>query len=82
MGMIFIDTLYHFEETLELLERVEKKYGVKVNVFKPEGTETVKEFEEKHGEELWKTDEESYDYLVKVSSIVSLCVCESRTDGT
>lgn len=66
MGMIFIDTLYHFEETLELLERVEKKYGVKVNVFKPEGTETVKEFEEKHGEELWKTDEESYDYLVKV----------------
>jgi phosphoadenosine phosphosulfate reductase len=65
--LIFIDTLYHFKETLQLAQRVEKKYGVKLTVYKPPGVENVEEFEAKYGEKLWETDEETYDYLVKVS---------------
>jgi phosphoadenosine phosphosulfate reductase len=36
-------------------------------VYRPPGVETREEFEEKYGKELWKTDEDTYDYLVKVS---------------
>ncbi|BGP18765.1 hypothetical protein JCM10213_004276 [Rhodosporidiobolus nylandii] len=64
--LIFIDTLYHFQETLDLVAKVEKKYNLKVNTFYPPDVETVEEFEAKYGEKLWETDEDTYDYLVKV----------------
>ncbi|KAL4245992.1 PAPS reductase family protein [Abortiporus biennis] len=64
--LIFIDTLYHFPETYELVEEVKKKYNVPVNVYKPEGCETVQDFETKYGEKFWETDEVSYDFHVKV----------------
>jgi len=64
--LIFIDTLYHFPETLELVEDVKQKYGVPIHVYKPEGCETVEDFEKKYGERLWETDETLYDYVVKV----------------
>lgn len=64
--LIFVDTLYHFKETLQLVEEVERKYGKKVIVYKPEDCETTEDFEKKHGQKLWERDEESYDYHVKV----------------
>jgi len=64
--LIFIDTLYHFPETYELVEEVKKRYNVPVNVYKPEGCETVQDFEPKYGEKLWERDEETYDFVVKV----------------
>ena len=65
--LIFIDTLYHFPETLQLVEEVKSRYGREVHVYKPEGCDTVQDFEKKHGERLWERDEKMYDYLVKVS---------------
>ncbi|KAF9474331.1 adenine nucleotide alpha hydrolases-like protein [Pholiota conissans] len=64
--LIFLNTLYHFQETYELVEDVKKRYNVPVNVFKSEGCETVKDFEAKYGERHWETDEKNYDYVVKV----------------
>ncbi|PPQ69254.1 hypothetical protein CVT26_003666 [Gymnopilus dilepis] len=64
--LIFLDTLYHFPETYELVEEVKKKYGQPVHVFKPEGCETVQDFEKLHGEKYWETNEADYDYSVKV----------------
>ncbi|KAF8165743.1 Phosphoadenosine phosphosulfate reductase family-domain-containing protein [Crassisporium funariophilum] len=64
--LIFLDTLYHFKETYELVDEVRRRYGTRVYVYKPEGCETVQEFEEKHGERFWEKDEDSYDFLVKV----------------
>ncbi|KZT71544.1 Phosphoadenosine phosphosulfate reductase thioredoxin [Daedalea quercina L-15889] len=64
--LIFIDTLYHFSETLELVEEVQKRYGVPIHVYKPEGCETVVDFEMRYGEKLWEMDETLYDYAVKV----------------
>jgi len=64
--MIFVDTLYHFQETLDLKDEVSQKYNVPVIVTKPEGCETAADFEEKHGERLWERDEPTYDFLVKV----------------
>jgi phosphoadenosine phosphosulfate reductase len=64
--LIFIDTLYHFPETYELVEEVKKRYNVPIHVFKPKDCETVKEFEAIYGGKLWENDENSYDYVVKV----------------
>jgi len=63
---IFLDTLYHFPETYKLVDVVQKRYGVIVNVYKPEGCADVMTFEEKHGEKLWERDEGLYDFAVKV----------------
>ena len=64
--LIFIDTLYHFKETLELVEAVKQRYNRSVYVYRPEGCGTTEDFERKHGERLWERDEPQYDYLVKV----------------
>src|ERR1700730_11050232 len=66
--LIFLDTLYHFPETYNLVETVKKRYNVSVNVFKPYSCENVKEFEELYGEKLWEVDEDTYDFAVKVCS--------------
>lgn len=65
--LIFIDTLYHFDETLQLAKKVEKRYKLQVKIYKPPGVENVTEFEAKYGQQLWEKDEETYDYLVKVN---------------
>ncbi|KAF5393158.1 hypothetical protein D9757_001174 [Collybiopsis confluens] len=63
--LIFLDTLYHFKETYELVEEVKAKYQVPVQVYKPEGCETVQDFEAKYGERLWERDEDTYDFAVE-----------------
>lgn len=72
--MIFIDTLYHFPETLALADQVSRKYGVALNVFTPPKVATTAEFEAEYGQELWKSDEETYDYLVKVSTLLPVLI--------
>jgi phosphoadenosine phosphosulfate reductase len=64
--LIFLDTLYHFQETYDLVEEVKQRYNVPVTVYKPEGCETVQDFEKKYGEKLWERDEDLYDFAVKV----------------
>jgi phosphoadenosine phosphosulfate reductase len=65
--LIFIDTLYHFPETLSLLTDVERRYPTaEFHVYKPAGTSTVSDFVAKYGDGMWKTNETLYDYLVKV----------------
>ncbi|KZT29391.1 Phosphoadenosine phosphosulfate reductase thioredoxin [Neolentinus lepideus HHB14362 ss-1] len=64
--LIFIDTLHHFPETLELVEEVKKRYDRDVHVYKPYDCNTVEDFEAKYGQKLWETDEDTYDFAVKV----------------
>ncbi|KAI6818428.1 Phosphoadenosine phosphosulfate [Hortaea werneckii] len=65
--LIFLDTLYHFTQTLDLVERVNQRYpNLKIHTFKPEGCDTTKDFEQKFGERLWETNEDQYDYVAKV----------------
>lgn len=76
--LIFIDTLYHFKETLELVDEVKRRYGREVNVYRPQDCETAEDFERKHGERLWENDEATYDYLVKVRAYDA---CVKDRDG-
>ena len=70
--LTFLDTLYHFPETYQLVEEVKNKYGVDVSVYKPKGCEDVKAFEAKFGEKLWEYDESNYDFAVKVYKIFNV----------
>ncbi|TVY83565.1 Phosphoadenosine phosphosulfate reductase, partial [Lachnellula suecica] len=64
---IFLDTLYHFQETLDLVEQTKMRYpNVNLHVYKPEGVNTAAEFEARHGQELWKTNADLYDWVAKV----------------
>lgn len=64
---IFLDTLHHFPETLELVERVRQRYPViNVHVFKPAGLESEEEFAQKFGPRLWERDDQLYDWTAKV----------------
>eukprot|EP00842_Homolaphlyctis_polyrhiza_P001392 jgi/Hompol1/2253/HPOL_005908-RA len=56
--------LKDFDETLQLLEHV-KASGQQVIVFKPNGFDTREQFEAVHGDALWKTNPDLYDFLVK-----------------
>lgn len=64
--LVFLDTLYHFPETVELANRAAKFYNAPLYVFKPANCETVQDFENNYGDKLWENEEQSYDYLVKV----------------
>ncbi|WVQ70032.1 phosphoadenosine phosphosulfate reductase [Kwoniella botswanensis] len=64
--LIFIDTLHHFPETLQLSQTASENYLAELHTYKPQGADTAEEFAGKYGEKLWETDEASYDYLVKV----------------
>jgi phosphoadenosine phosphosulfate reductase len=57
--VVFIDTGYHFPETLETLERVRRRYGLNLRVM------TVAH----HSEELWKADPENCCSAVKVGQL-------------
>lgn len=63
--LIFIDTLYNFQETLVLKEKVKQKYNKQIHVFYPNAASTRQEFERLNGERLWETNQELYDFLVK-----------------
>ncbi|KAF1964719.1 phosphoadenosine phosphosulfate reductase [Bimuria novae-zelandiae CBS 107.79] len=66
IDLIFLDTLHHFQETLDLVERVRERYGTTIHVYKPRGCNTVADFEAKYGQKLWEVDDEKYDYVAKV----------------
>ena len=67
VDLIFIDTLHHFQETLDLVDQIRAKYPlVNLHVIKPAAVSTAAEFAEKYGDNLWDTDDNRYDYLIKV----------------
>lgn len=66
MPVLFIDTLHHFPETLKHVQGVQKKYKLDLHVYKCKDVSSEDEFEQKHGKELWKTDSDQFDFLVKV----------------
>ncbi|MEI2697043.1 MAG: phosphoadenosine phosphosulfate reductase family protein [Microthrixaceae bacterium] len=59
MEVVFIDTGYHFPETLEPVETVRRRYGLNLRIM------TVAP----HDEELWKVDPENCCSAVKVGQL-------------
>ncbi|KAF9734966.1 phosphoadenosine phosphosulfate reductase [Paraphaeosphaeria minitans] len=66
IDLIFYDTLYQFQETLDLVEKVRQRYGNTIHVYKPRGCNTTEDFEAKYGKNFWDVNDEKYDYVAKV----------------
>ena len=67
VDLLFFDTLHHFPETYNLIDRIRERYPlVALHVFKPASTDTPEEFGRQHGERLWETNDQLYDWLAKV----------------
>jgi phosphoadenosine phosphosulfate reductase len=67
VDIIFFDTLHHFPETMALLDDVRSRYPLaNIHVYKPENVESAEEFARQHGERLWETNDQLYDWLAKV----------------
>lgn len=67
VDLIFFDTLHHFPETLDLIDRIRTRYPLlNIHIFKPEGIDNAKQFARRYGERLWETDDQRYDWLAKV----------------
>jgi phosphoadenosine phosphosulfate reductase len=67
VDLIFLDTLYHFEETYQLIDKVKARYpATKLHIFRPEGCETAADFESKYGARLYDEAADLYDWYAKV----------------
>ncbi len=66
--VIFLDTLYHFEETLNLVDKFNEQYSLDLEVYRPPEP-SKEEFEQKHGEKLWEKDIEKFHRLTKLRQI-------------
>ncbi|KAH6605202.1 phosphoadenosine phosphosulfate reductase [Trichoderma cornu-damae] len=70
VDLIFLDTLYHFKETYELVDRVRERYpNVPIHIFRPDGMESAKQLEETYGEEFYHAAGDMYDWIVKVEPL-------------
>lgn len=70
VDLIFLDTLYHFRETYELIDRVRARYpDTRLHIFKPDGVETAAELEDLYGKEVYNVASEMYDWIVKVEPL-------------
>lgn len=62
--VIFIDTLYHFPETLEHVRGIRERYDLDLRVYRP--AETREAFEARYGPRLWERDLDLYHLVSKV----------------
>lgn len=70
VDLIFLDTLYHFKETYDLVDRVRERYpNVPIHIFKPDGMESAEQLEETYGEEFYHNAGDMYDFIVKVEPL-------------
>jgi len=67
---IFLNTLYHFAETLEHARAVEKKYNIIVHWYRCPQAETREEFEKVFkSTDMWISHPRRYEYLTKVEPL-------------
>lgn len=67
--VIFLDTLHHFDETLQTVERARDRYHLDLHVYRAAGANTRAEFATRYGDELWQRDIEQFHYLTKVEPL-------------
>jgi len=65
-----LDTLHLFPETYDFIERVKEKYpSMSLRRYTPRGLDARAAFVESHGEDLWRSNPDEYDHLVKVEPL-------------
>lgn len=68
--VMFLDTLYHFPETLALVEQAKTHYNLDLQVYKMPDIESREAFVQNYGEALWETDVEKFHHVTKIEPLM------------
>lgn len=67
--VLFLDTLHHFPETLEFVEKAKELYNLDLRVYKTLEANSREAFASHYGQNLWQKDIEKFHYLTKVEPL-------------
>lgn len=67
--VIFLDTLYHFQETLELVQKAKDLYNLDLKTYKTPDIDSREAFTAKYGEALWDTDIAQFHQITKIEPL-------------
>ncbi|HLP88482.1 MAG TPA: phosphoadenosine phosphosulfate reductase [Nostocaceae cyanobacterium] len=67
--VIFLDTLFHFRETLELVAKAKEIYNLDLQTYKTPDVHTREAFIAKYGEALWDTDITKFHDVTKIEPL-------------
>lgn len=67
--VLFLDTLYHFPQTLELVEKAKQIYKLNLQVYKIPNVNSRAEFAAKYGDALWDHDIAQFHQLTKIEPL-------------
>ena len=68
--VMFLDTLYHFPQTLELVAKSKEIYNLDLKVYKTPDVNSREEFAAKYGEALWDTDIAKFHDITKIEPLL------------
>lgn len=67
--VIFLDTLYHFPQTLELVAKAKELYHLNLQTYKIPDVDSRAAFAAKYGDELWDKDITKFHHLTKIEPL-------------
>lgn len=67
--VIFLDTLYHFPQTLELVAKAKALYNLDLQVYKTLEADSREAFTARFGEALWDTNIEQFHHVTKIEPL-------------
>ncbi|MEY3222361.1 MAG: phosphoadenosine phosphosulfate reductase, partial [Cyanobacteriota bacterium] len=68
--VIFLDTLYHFPQTLELVAKAKGIYNLDLKTYKTPDVDSREAFAAKFGEALWDTDIAKFHDVTKIEPLL------------
>ncbi|MBD1926729.1 phosphoadenosine phosphosulfate reductase [Trichocoleus sp. FACHB-90] len=67
--VLFLDTLYHFPQTLELVAQAKELYNLNLKTYKIREVDSREAFAERYGEALWDKDITQFHHLTKIEPL-------------
>lgn len=67
--VLFLDTLHHFSETMELVRKSQVAYDLDLRIYKVPDADSRAAFAARYGEALWETDIDQFYQLTKVEPL-------------
>ena len=67
--VMFLDTLHHFPQTLELLAKAKDLYNLNLQIYKTPDIDSREAFAAQYGDALWDKDIQQFHYLTKIEPL-------------
>ena len=67
--VMFLDTLYHFPQTLELVAKAKEIYNLDLEIYKVPDIDSREAFAAQYGEALWDKDIQKFHHVTKIEPL-------------